>query len=688
MGERDISTARLFAALWALYVLVHQLKQIPWGPHYSLALMVFAVAMSGLAFAVLCKPGSTSLFLTLIAVQLAGVAAELPAMSNCWLFTGFLDVGILGAAVVAMRRGSGRCGLEDIYRISAPFLRCSLVAIYGFAVVAKLNSDFFDPDVSCATHLYRVMASTETYLPSSVSMERAAIPMALLGEASLPVLFLFRRTRTYAIVAGMLFHTLLAASPLVSVFDFNALLFALYVTMAPENFPKLLMQHRASRLAVRIARHRFVVFGILAVLSLLVVTLSLTSGNLVPLIVYRSKLWLILGLGMTVTTAAVLFTPGETLVPIVSPFRMRSAWLVPGLVPRSETHLVFFPAFDELGVAMPVAPHDVSQDRPAAVLMVRIVGVGKREIADAREDRFDPIQPRGVGRREHELHVVVGGPVGHLASLVGREVVEDEVEARWAWVGRANVLEEQQHFATSLASVAPHHESVVRDVVRREVLAGAMAAPVRGAQPRRVPDPAPRTAMVGAHFDGPEFVETDHAGVRRRGPVERTEAFFLAAKSGSGLSFQVFVRWNENPWSRRMRPSVVACSSLTTPHRTRWAASFRRDHTVNGRPRSCGRVPATSSMTLISSGAYLDGRPDAFRGRSTAKPPALNRRISSRTYSSWRYNRPAMARARIPCPEKATTWARRKYAAVFVVFKTRVSRRPSASVSSRTYRHT
>ena len=212
-------------------------------------------------------------------------------------------------------------------------------------------------------------------------------------------------------------------------------------------------------------------------------------------------------------------------------------WLVaPGwnLVPRSETHLVFFPAFDELGVAMPVAPRDVSQDRPAAVLMVRIVGVGQREIADAREDRFDPIQPRGVGRREHELHVVVGGPVGHLASRVRREVVEDEVEARRERVARAEVLEEQQHFATSLAAVAPHHESVVRDVVRREVLAGAMAAPVRGAQPRRVPDPAPRTAMVGAHFDGPEFVETDHAGVRRRGLVERTDAFFWRQSRGRG----------------------------------------------------------------------------------------------------------------------------------------------------------
>ena len=119
------------------------------------------------------------------------------------------------------------------------------------------------------------------------------------------------------------------------------------------------------------------------------------------------------------------------------------AYSAPRLVPGSEKHLVFFPAFDELGVAMPVAPRDVRQDRPAAVLMIRIVGVGQREIADAREDRFDPIQPRGVGRREDELHVVVGGPVGHLASLVRREVVEHEVEARGDRVARANVREEQ-----------------------------------------------------------------------------------------------------------------------------------------------------------------------------------------------------------------------------------------------------
>ena len=162
----------------------------------------------------------------------------------------------------------------------------------------------------------------------------------------------------------------------------------------------------------------------------------------------------------------------------------------------------------------------------------------------------------------------------------------------------------------------------------------------------------------------------------------------LTAKSGSGLAFQVFVRWNEKPWSRRMRPSVVACSSLTTPHRTKWVASFRRDHTVNGSPRSCGRVPATSSIILMSSSPYFDGRPDGLRGRSASNPPALNSRISSRTYSSWRCSRWAISPARIPCPKKATPCARRRYVAVFAVFKTCVRRRPSRAVSSRTYRHT
>ena len=109
------------------------------------------------------------------------------------------------------------------------------------------------------------------------------------------------------------------------------------------------------------------------------------------------------------------------------------------LVPCSETHLVLFPAFDELGLAMPVAPRDVGEDGPSALFVVPVIGVVEREVSDAREDRFDPIQPRRVGRREHELDVVVGGPGSDFGSLVGRKVIEDEVEARRERVACANV---------------------------------------------------------------------------------------------------------------------------------------------------------------------------------------------------------------------------------------------------------
>ena len=93
-------------------------------------------------------------------------------------------------------------------------------------------------------------------------------------------------------------------------------------------------------------------------------------------------------------------------------------------------------------------------------------------------------------------------------------------------------LRNSRDFATPLAPVASHHEPIGGEVVGREVLARPVETPIRRANPRGVPDGAPRAPMIRANFDRAELVETDHAGVRRRGPVERADAFILAAKSG------------------------------------------------------------------------------------------------------------------------------------------------------------
>ena len=129
-------------------------------------------------------------------------------------------------------------------------------------------------------------------------------------------------------------------------------------------------------------------------------------------------------------------------------------YLKSALVPRSEKHLVFFPAFDELGVAMPVAPRDVRQDRPAAVLMIRIVGVGQREIADAKFSTARRDGKRGSNFRPRVWRGLLGemtepwtrgfeGAHGEqrlaravrtLASLHREACAEDQIGAR---LGRA-----------------------------------------------------------------------------------------------------------------------------------------------------------------------------------------------------------------------------------------------------------
>ncbi len=91
------SNATLFALMWAIYLLIHQLKQTPWPTHVPISLGVVRVAMVGVAIAFLCRPRKAAWFCAMVGLQVASVTIELPVMSNCWLFTGIVNFGILAS---------------------------------------------------------------------------------------------------------------------------------------------------------------------------------------------------------------------------------------------------------------------------------------------------------------------------------------------------------------------------------------------------------------------------------------------------------------------------------------------------------------------------------------------------------------------------------------------------------------
>ncbi|HSE53456.1 MAG TPA: hypothetical protein VLB00_14800, partial [Gemmatimonadales bacterium] len=148
------------------------------------------------ALAVMVLP-ATPLLGLLAALHVATVVQHLPAVYNHWFFGGLVSLTLLLASLAAWWRGRGsgtRAG--DLLPVAfAPAARWSLLLLYFLSGLHKLNADFFDPVVSCASVLYRGLRAGLPVLPDAPVMDPLAIGLTVLLELGLPVLLLVRRTR-------------------------------------------------------------------------------------------------------------------------------------------------------------------------------------------------------------------------------------------------------------------------------------------------------------------------------------------------------------------------------------------------------------------------------------------------------------------------------------------------------------
>lgn len=230
----------LFAASWAIAVLFHQAKFGHW------ARDPLELAANAAAVAVLCRPRSVRAFLALAILQVATVFDHLPQVPNHWL------LGLVIAATIVVvaafewteRRGAP-LDAARLYRGFAPLVRIEILLVYPFAVFAKLNTDYFSPAASCAGVHYRQLARTLSWLPDSPWIESANIGFSLAVEAAIPLLLVFRRTRTVGLLVAALFHYALGINHF---FDFSGMLCALYVLFLPDDF--------SAKIAARLRRFR------------------------------------------------------------------------------------------------------------------------------------------------------------------------------------------------------------------------------------------------------------------------------------------------------------------------------------------------------------------------------------------------------------------------------------------------
>lgn len=221
----------VFTFMWAAAALFHQAS-------YGLWLASPAeIALGLFAFFALFRPSSLARLAALVLAQTWAIWAKSPEIPNHALLAFFVDLALLLALLRGCARARGKApDRSQVYLDFAPAARLALVTMYFWAAFHKLNRSYFDPAVSCAAAMSDALAAHFPMLPQGSLVHHAAIVGSILTEVAIPVMLCVRRWRMAGIILGALFHMGLALSPYPStrVYNFSALLFALYFLFAPD----------------------------------------------------------------------------------------------------------------------------------------------------------------------------------------------------------------------------------------------------------------------------------------------------------------------------------------------------------------------------------------------------------------------------------------------------------------------
>lgn len=293
-----------FVTIWAITALVHQLSFSFWVETWQGWVLVFTACVA------LFRPDCAFRFTVLIIASLLNFAKNLPFIPNHILFEGLLHFTMLLALAGFFLRGPGRDGLKPLveawkpnlvifaiavvakilfvvfpypplryvigpittffllyaigrlllakgtvaggdipYARFTPVIRMAVVLMYLWAALQKLNLDYLNPDISCASRLHLEIAE---YFGPLVPTARWSLYGAIYGslafEIGIPLLLLCRRTRYIGFIAAVVFHLWLSIHPAAGIFSFTSLILALLYFFLPDNWGPALSRNWTSQL--------------------------------------------------------------------------------------------------------------------------------------------------------------------------------------------------------------------------------------------------------------------------------------------------------------------------------------------------------------------------------------------------------------------------------------------------------
>ena len=288
--DRDSALFTGYSLLLAYGLLMHQLAQGNWDLFGPWGFLTITAVWQGL------RPSSVRLFSLVAVAQIVNCVVFMPFVVNHWLFLALMELAVLLCAAklwINSRPTSPHPGA--LYREVLPVLRTLVLLMYGFAALSKLNSGFFDVELSSAVALYGHVAE-RLHLPQNWWTSVAAIWGTVIIELMLPIALLYPRTRAVGVLGGIGFHIAMGLSGHI---PFSAPALACLFLFVPDDLPHRLEKLQAAygRISrwlariVRFTRHRLAIPAATAICSALIGIkfLQLLPRHQIDFVVYRAE---------------------------------------------------------------------------------------------------------------------------------------------------------------------------------------------------------------------------------------------------------------------------------------------------------------------------------------------------------------------------------------------------------------
>lgn len=224
-----------FAVMWGvalIFSVVSHYESLLLQNGLRLALLQWGVLSC--AGALVVQPRRLSLLAMLAGAMAIQYLYRLPVASNNQTITFFMNSAIVVVTAVAFRHqhatDAARSEIYERLRIVARYL---LAIMYFYGIFHKINSDFLDPEVSCAVALYKPLTAMFGLEDNLLGRYGAIYGTFVIEGIAIFCLFA-RRYFAYGLIIALVFHYIIPISAYSWYMDFSALVFALYALCVPR----------------------------------------------------------------------------------------------------------------------------------------------------------------------------------------------------------------------------------------------------------------------------------------------------------------------------------------------------------------------------------------------------------------------------------------------------------------------